>query len=432
MRSARSCTICLRVKRDEETKKIEGRKVMGKRIALAYSGGLDTSCIVPWLRENIPGAEVVCVVGDVGQGSDELNGVEKKAINSGAVECHVVDLKQKFVDEFVMPTVITGGVYEGRYLLGTAIARPVLAWGQVEVAKKTGCTALAHGCTGKGNDQVRFESAYGALAPEMEIIAPWRDQRWQLSGRLAMLEYLKERNIPTTASATKIYSRDRNLWHISHEGGEIENPWNAPPEDAWMLTTEPAKAPDKAEDVSVSFAKGRPIALNGKAMAAWEIIEKLNGIAGAHGVGRVDLVENRRVGMKSRGLYETPGGTVIVEALRAVEELVLDRETLHYREHLGLTFAELVYDGRWFTPLREALWAAGEKIAERLDGEIVVRLYKGTATAVKRKSPNSLYAEKMVSFEGEDVYSQKDAGGFIRLLSLPERIRALKARGHAH
>jgi len=432
MRSARSCTICLRVKRDEETKKIEGRKVMGKRIALAYSGGLDTSCIVPWLRENIPGAEVVCVVGDVGQGSDELNGVEKKAINSGAVECHVVDLKQKFVDEFVMPTVITGGVYEGRYLLGTAIARPVLAWGQVEVAKKTGCTALAHGCTGKGNDQVRFESAYGALAPEMEIIAPWRDPRWQLSGRLAMLEYLKERNIPTTASATKIYSRDRNLWHISHEGGEIENPWNAPPEDAWMLTTEPSKGPDKAEDVSVSFAKGRPIALNGKAMAAWEIIEKLNGIAGAHGVGRVDLVENRRVGMKSRGLYETPGGTVIVEALRAVEELVLDRETLHYREHLGLTFAELVYDGRWFTPLREALWAAGEKIAERLDGEIVVRLYKGTATAVKRKSPNSLYAEKMVSFEGEDVYSQKDAGGFIRLLSLPERIRALKARGHAN
>jgi argininosuccinate synthase len=404
---------------------------MGKRIALAYSGGLDTSCIVPWLRENIPGAEVVCVVGDVGQGSDELNGVEKKALNSGAAECHVVDLKTKFVDEFVMPTIITGGVYEGRYLLGTAIARPVLAWGQVEVARKTGCTALAHGCTGKGNDQVRFESAYGALAPEMEIIAPWRDPRWQLSGRLAMLEYLKQRDIPTTASATKIYSRDRNLWHISHEGGEIENPWYAPPEDAWMLTVAPGKGPDKAEDVSLTFAKGRPVALNGASMPAWAIIEKLNGIAGAHGVGRVDLVENRRVGMKSRGLYETPGGTVIVEALRAVEELVLDRETLHYREHLGLTFAELVYDGRWFTPLREALWAAGEKIAEKLDGEIVVRLFKGTATAVKRKSPHSLYAEKMVSFEGEDVYSQKDAGGFIRLLSLPERIRALKARGHA-
>ena len=404
---------------------------MSKRIALAYSGGLDTSCIVPWLRENIPGAEVICVVGDVGQGADELTGVEQKAINSGAKECHVVDLKTKFVDEFVMPTIITGGVYEGRYLLGTAIARPVLAWGQVEVAKKTGCTALSHGCTGKGNDQVRFESAYGALAPEMEIIAPWRDSRWNLSGRLAMLDYLKQRNVPTTASATKIYSRDRNLWHISHEGGDIENPWNAPPEDAWMLTVSPSQAPDKAEDVSLTFAKGRPIALNGKAMPAWQIIDKLNGIAGAHGVGRIDLVENRRVGMKSRGLYETPGGTVILEALRAVEELVLDRETLHYREHLGLTFAELVYDGRWFTPLREALWAAGEKIAEKLDGEIVVRLYKGTATPVKRKSPNSLYAEKMVSFEGEDVYSQKDAGGFIRLLSLPERIRALKDRGLA-
>lgn len=402
-----------------------------KRIALAYSGGLDTSCIVPWLRENIPGAEVVCVVGDVGQGADELTGVEKKAKDSGAVECHVVDLKNEFVEEFVLPTIITGGVYEGRYLLGTAIARPVLARGQVNVAKKTGCTALAHGCTGKGNDQVRFESAYSALAPEMEIIAPWRMDAWKLSGRLAMLDYLKQRNIPTTASATKIYSRDRNLWHISHEGGAIEDPWNAPPEDAWMLTVDPAKAPDKAEDVTVGFERGRPRSLNGKKMAAWEIIDKLNGIGGAHGVGRIDLVENRRVGMKSRGLYETPGGTVIVEALRAVEELVLDRETRHYREHLGLTFAELVYDGRWFTPLREALWACGEKIAERLDGEIVVRLFKGHATAVQRKSPHSLYAEKMVSFEGEEVYSQKDAGGFIKLLSLPERIRALKERGGA-
>jgi argininosuccinate synthase len=405
---------------------------MKKKIALAYSGGLDTSCIVPWLKENIPGAEVVCVVGDVGQGADELAGVEKKAMDSGAAECHVVDLRKEFVDEFVMPTMITGAVYEGRYLLGTAIARPVLGRAQVNVAKKTGCVAVAHGCTGKGNDQVRFESAYAALAPELEIIAPWRMDQWKLSGRIAMLDYLKARNIPTTASATKIYSRDRNLWHISHEGGTIEDPWNAPPEDAWMLTVEPSKAPDKAEDVSLKFVAGRPVALNGVAMEAWQIIDKLNGVAGAHGVGRIDLVENRRVGMKSRGLYETPGGTVVVEALRAVEELVLDRETRHYREHLGLTFAELVYDGRWFTPLREALWACAAKIAERLDGEIVVRLYKGTATAVKRKSPHSLYAEKMVSFEGEEIYSQKDAGGFIKLLSLPERIRALKERGQAH
>jgi argininosuccinate synthase len=404
---------------------------MPKRIALAYSGGLDTSCIVPWLRENIPGAEVVCVVGDVGQGSDELAGVENKAKDSGAVECHVIDLKAEFVDDFVMPTMIAGAIYEGRYLLGTAIARPVLARGQVNVAKKTGCTALAHGCTGKGNDQVRFESAYAALAPEMEVIAPWRHDQWNLSGRIAMLDYLKKRNIPTTASATKIYSRDRNLWHISHEGGTIEDPANPPPDDAWMLTVDPAKAPDKPEDVTLTFKHGRPVALNGKRLNAREIVEQLNGIAGAHGVGRVDLVENRRVGMKSRGLYETPGGTVIVEALRALEELVLDRETRHYREHLGLTFSELVYDGRWFTPLREALWACAEKIAEPLTGEISVRLFKGHATAIVRKSTNSLYAEKMVSFEGEEVYSQKDAGGFIRLLSLPERIRAMKSRGHA-
>jgi len=398
---------------------------MTTRVALAYSGGLDTSCIVPWLRENLD-CEVICVVGDVGQGADELEGVEQKAINSGAKECHVVDLRKEFVDDFVMPTMIAGAIYEGRYLLGTAIARPVLAQGQVNVAKKTGCRALAHGCTGKGNDQVRFESAYAALAPEMDVIAPWRHEKWNLSGRLAMLEYLAKRNIPTTSSATKIYSRDRNLWHISHEGGKIEDPWNAPPEDAWMLTSSIEDAPSKPEIVTIGFRKGRPISLNGSELSSVEIVQKLNKIAGPHGVGRVDLVENRRVGMKSRGLYETPGGTVLVEALRALEELVLDRETRHYREHLGLTFAELVYDGRWFTPLREALWACAESMAAPLEGEIAVRLFKGHATAVQRRSPNSLYAEKMVSFEGEEIYSQKDAGGFIKLLSLSERIRALK------
>lgn len=395
------------------------------RIALAYSGGLDTSCIVPWLKENIKGSEIICVVGDVGQGESELKGVEKKAKDSGAAECHVVDLRDEFMDEFVMPTMIAGAKYEGRYFLGTAIARPVLARAQVRVALKTGCKAVAHGCTGKGNDQVRFESAYAALAPQLEVIAPWRRSDWTLTGRLAMLDYLKKRKIPTTASATKIYSRDRNLWHISHEGGTIENPWNAPPEDAYMLTVPVSKAPAKHQDVGITFKSGYPVSLDGKKMSSAEIIAKLNPIAGKHGVGRVDLVENRRVGMKSRGLYETPGGTVLVEALRGLEELVLDRETLHYREHLGLTFAELVYDGRWFTPLREALLSCAQSMAQPLTGEVVVRMYKGTATAVQRKSPNSLYAEKMVSFEGEEVYSQKDAGGFIKLLSLPERIRAM-------
>ncbi len=404
---------------------------MKKKVALAYSGGLDTSCIVPWLVENM-NAEVVCVVGDVGQGAEELAGVEQKAINSGATSCHVVDLTNEFIEDFVFPTMITGGVYEGRYLLGTAIARPILAKAQVDVAIKTGCTAVAHGCTGKGNDQVRFESAYAALAPQLEVIAPWRDDRWKLSGRFAMLDYLKARNIPTTASATKIYSRDRNLWHISHEGGTIESPWNAPPEDAYVLTVAPQNAPDTYEDVTLTFEEGRPRTLNGRALSGPQIVDQLNTIAGKHGVGRVDLVENRRVGMKSRGLYETPGGTVIVEGLRAIEELVLDRETRHYREHLGLTFAELVYDGRWFTPLREALWACAAHMAKPLSGEVVVRLYKGRATAVQRKSPNSLYAESIVTFEKGELYEQKDAGGFIKLLSLPERIRALKLAGQAH
>ena len=399
-----------------------------KKIALAYSGGLDTSCIVPWLKENFD-CEVYAVVGDVGQGADELTGVEKKSKNSGAVDCAVVDLKKEFVDDFVLPTVMAGGVYEGRYLLGTAMARPILAKAQVEAGRKFGCTALAHGCTGKGNDQVRFESAYAALAPDMEIIAPWRLDTWKLSGRMAMLDYLKARNIPTTASATKIYSRDRNLWHISHEGGAIEDPWNPPPEDCFMLTVSPEKAPDKPEEVTLSFEAGRPIALNGKKMEAWQIIEKLNGIGGAHGVGRVDLVENRLVGMKSRGIYETPGGTILVDALRGLEEMVLDRETRHLKEHIGLWFAEAVYNGRWFTPYRETLWAAAQKTCEKLTGEIVVRLFKGVATTVRRKSPHSLYAEKIVTFEKGEVYEQKDAGGFIKLLSLPERIRALKAQG---
>jgi argininosuccinate synthase len=397
---------------------------MAKKVVLAYSGGLDTSAVIPWLRENV-GCEVVAFVGDVGQGESELDGVEEKAINSGASMCRVVDLKREFVEDYVEPTIITGGVYEGKYLLGTAIARPILAKAQVELAREVGADGVAHGCTGKGNDQVRFESTYSALAPDLEIIAPWR--MWNLRSREDLLNYLAEHKVPTTASATKLYSRDRNLWHISHEGGAIEDPWNAPPDDAWMLTADPREAPDKPEDVRLTIEQGRVRAVNGERLAPERVVMKLNAIAGPHGVGRIDLLENRLVGMKSRGLYETPGGTVMLAGLRAIEEMVLDRETLHYREHLGLTFAELVYNGRWFTPLREALWVCAEKMAERVSGEVVVRLYKGTATAVQRKSPNSLYSEQFATFGREEVYNQKHAEGFIRLLSLPERIRAMKA-----
>jgi argininosuccinate synthase len=398
---------------------------MAKRIVLAYSGGLDTSCIVPWLVEHYR-CEVVCAVGDVGQGAEELEGVQEKAIRTGAKECHVIDLRREFVEEYVFPTVITGAMYEGRYLLGTSTARPVLAKAQVEVARKVGADAVAHGCTGKGNDQVRFESAYAALAPDLEIIAPWRT--WELRSREDMLAYLEKRNIPTTASRTKIYSRDRNLWHISHEGGALEDPWNAPPDDIWVMTADPRKAPDQPEDVALGFESGRPRTLNGKALAGEDLIVQLNTIAARHGVGRVDLIENRLVGMKSRGCYETPGGTVIFEALRGLEELVLDRETRHHREQLGLRFAELVYYGQWFTPLREALWASAQAIAKPLTGEVVVRLYKGSAVTVKRRSPESLYSEAFATFGRDEVYDQMDSKGFIKLWSLPSRIAAIKNR----
>jgi argininosuccinate synthase len=396
---------------------------MAKKVVVAYSGGLDTSAVIPWLKENY-NCEVYAVVGDVGQGADELKGVEKKAKNSGAEDCIVVDLREEFVEEFCFPMLVAGSVYEGKYLLGTSIARPILARAQVDYAKAIKADGLCHGCTGKGNDQVRFESTYAALAPEMEVIAPWRI--WDLGGREDLLNYLAERNIPTTASLTKIYSRDRNLWHISHEGAALENPWNVPPDDIWMLTQDPRKAPAKHEDVSITFVAGRPRALNGVPMAGHDLIIKLNKIAGKHGVGRVDIIENRLVGMKSRGCYETPGGTVLYEALRGLEQLVLDRETLHYREKLALDFADLIYNGQWYTGKREIMQASIEKIAEVMNGEIVVRLYKGTATTVRRASPDSLFSEAFATFSKDAVYNQKDAGGFIRLYSLPARIKALK------
>ncbi len=396
---------------------------MAKRVVVAYSGGLDTSAVIPWLKENY-GCEVFAVVGDVGQGAEELKGVEKKAINSGAEDCVVVDLKREFTEDFCFPMLISGAVYESRYLLGTSIARPILARAQVEYALQINADGLCHGCTGKGNDQVRFESVYAALAPNLEVIAPWR--LWDLGGREDLLKYLADRKIPTTASARKIYSRDRNLWHISHEGAALEDPWNTVPDDIWMLTTHPWEAPNKSEDVSITFERGRPVTLNGKALPADELVIKLNAIAGRHGVGRIDIVENRLVGMKSRGCYETPGGTVLMEALRGLEQLVLDRETTYLRERLALEFAREIYNGQWFTPKREAMWAAFDSISRVMSGEIVVRLYKGTATTVRRKSENSLFSEAFATFSRDAVYDQKDAGGFIRLYTLPARIAALK------
>ena len=398
---------------------------MIRRIVLAYSGGLDTSAMVPWLIDRYQ-AEVICVAGDVGQGGVELGDLEERARAAGASACHVVDLRLPFLEEFVFPTMLTGCVYEGRYLLGTSMARPILARAQIEIARQVGADAVAHGCTGKGNDQVRFESAYAALAPDLRVIAPWRI--WDLRSREDVLAYIKERGVPCPVTAEKIYSRDANIWHISHEGGALEDPWNAPPDDVWMRTEHPSLAPATPQDVEISFESGRPRRLNGEALDAVELLEKLNEIAGRHGVGRVDIVENRLVGMKSRGCYETPGGTVMLEAVQALCELVLDRETAALRRRLAEDLTLLVYDGRWFTPLREALMAATESIARVMTGDVVVRLSRGTATAVQRRSPMSLYSEQYATFGEDDVYDQSHAEGFIRLYALPSRIRAARAQ----
>mgnify|MGYP002620384842 CR=1 FL=1 len=402
---------------------------MANKVVLAYSGGLDTSAIVPWLIDNY-GCEVIAFAADVGQGDEELEGLEEKAKKSGASQFYIADLKRSFVEEFVFPTMIANAVYEGRYLLGTSFARPVIARAQVEIARKVGADAVAHGCTGKGNDQVRFESTVAALAPDLKVIAPWRE--WDLRSREQIIDYVEARGISVTASRTKIYSRDRNLWHISHEGGALEDLWNAPPDDIWMLTNSVEQAPDTPVDVTIEFESGVPVALNGKRMRGDEIVAALNPIAGEHGVGRIDLVENRLVGMKSRGCYETPAGTVLYEALRGLEEIVLDRETRHERDRLGLRFAELVYNGQWFAPLREALWSFFETVARDVTGEVVVRLHKGHATTVQRRSPNTLYDERFATFGEEDVYDQKHAEGFIRLFSLPQRIAAIRKQTGAH
>jgi argininosuccinate synthase len=394
-----------------------------RRVSLAYSGGLDTSCIIPWLVETY-GCEVIAVVADVGQGARELEGIQEKAIRSGATKCVIKDLRKAFLEEFAYPMAITGSVYEGRYLLGTSIARPIIARAQVEVALAEDCDALSHGCTGKGNDQVRFECTFAALAPHLPVIAPWR--LWDLKSREQMLDYLKVRSIPCAASAEKIYSRDANIWHISHEGGDLEDPWKAPPEDVWMLTCDPKLAPDAGAEITISFRSGFPTSLDGVPMDSVTLLENLNRVGGAHGIGRIDLVENRLVGMKSRGAYETPGGTILMEALRGLEQLCYDRDTMQWRQKLALDFARIVYEGTWFTPVREVLWASAQNAAQVLDGDVRVRLFKGTATVSGRRSPNSLYSQDFATFGADNVYDQTHAEGFIRLFSLPARIRALR------
>lgn len=395
-----------------------------KKVVLAYSGGLDTSAIIPWLKENYDNCEVVAFVANVGQDPEDLVGVEQKALQSGASECHVVDLREEFIKDYVYPVLKTGALYEGTYLLGTSMARPIIAKAQVELALKVGADAVSHGATGKGNDQVRFESTYAALAPQLKVVAPWRE--WDMRSREALLDYLKVRNIPTTASLEKIYSRDENAWHISTEGGVLESPWNASNKDCWVWTVSPEDAPNEAEYVTVGVTKGEVVSVNGKALSPFKCLEVLNVLGAKHGVGRIDIVENRLVGMKSRGCYETPGGTIMVAALRGVEQLVLDRDSYKWREQLGLEMSYVVYDGRWFAPLRQSIQAAAESLVQDVTGEVVLKLYKGQVTATQKKADNSLYSEEFATFGEDDVYDQSHAGGFIRLYSLSSRIRALK------
>ncbi|PYP53115.1 MAG: argininosuccinate synthase [Gemmatimonadetes bacterium] len=393
-----------------------------RTIALAYSGGLDTSIIVPWLKERY-GARVICIAADVGQGS-ELDGVRAKAIASGAEECYVEDLRQEFVEKFVWPTLRAGAIYGRKYLLGTSMARPLIARRQVEIARKVGADALAHGCTGKGNDQVRFELTYAAFAPDLPIIAPWRE--WDIRSREDAIAYAESHRIPITATKEKIYSRDRNIWHMSHEGGVLEQPAAAPPADLFMLTTAPEKAPDEAEEVTIGFVNGTPVAVNGTGLDAVDLLTALNTIGGRHGIGRIDLVEDRLVGMKSRGVYETPGGTLLYSAHSELEQLVLDRRTLAAKDLIAPRYADLVYEGRWWTTEREAYDAFVNTTQERVTGSVTLKLFKGTASVVSRESECALYDERFVTFGDDDVYEQSDAAGFIRLYGLSARVRAIR------
>jgi argininosuccinate synthase len=392
-----------------------------KKVVLAYSGGLDTSIIIPWLKENY-GYEVIAMAADLGQG-EELDPLHEKAIKSGASKLYIEDLQEEFVTDFIFPTLKAGAVYEGKYLLGTSFARPLIARRLVEIAEKEGAVAIAHGATGKGNDQVRFELAVKALSPDLEIIAPWR--LWDIKSREDAIDYAVERGIPVPVTKDRPYSMDRNLWHLSHEGGDLEDPWNEPKKDLFLLGVSPEDAPDQPEYIELGFEKGTPVALNGEELGPVQLLETLNGIGGKHGIGIVDMVENRLVGMKSRGVYETPGGAILYTAHQALEHLTLDRLTLHYKEQIALKYAELVYDGVWYSPLREALDAFVNVTQQNVTGTVRLKLYKGNCSLAGTKSPYSLYSEEFATFGRDGVYNQKDAEGFINLFGLPLKVRAL-------
>ncbi len=392
-----------------------------KKVVLAYSGGLDTSVIVPWLRENY-GCEVICFCADIGQG-EELSGLPEKAVVSGASKCIIKDLREEFARDFLFPMLQSGAIYERQYLLGTSVARPLIAKWQVQIAEDEGADAVAHGATGKGNDQVRFELTFKALNPTLQVISPWRE--WDIRSREDALEYARTHNVPVEATEKQIYSRDRNLWHLSHEGGPLENPANAPQEDMYQWTVAPEQAPDQPEQVEIAFEAGAPVAVNGELLTPAALIEALNALGAKHGVGRVDMVENRLVGMKSRGVYETPGGTILYAAHRELESLCLDRESAHFKEQVALKYAEMVYFGQWYHDLREALQAFITETQRPLTGWVRLRLHKGSVSVLGRHSANSLYREDFATFGQEDVYDQKDALGFINLFGLPMKVKAM-------
>jgi argininosuccinate synthase len=393
-----------------------------KKVVLAYSGGLDTSIIIPWIKENYGGAEIIAYCGDVGQG-DDLEAVKRKALATGASKCVVEDLREEFLRNYAFKALSAGAIYEDSYLLGTSLARPLLAYRQVQVALAEKADAVAHGATGKGNDQVRFEVTYGAFAPQMTIIAPWRE--WNIRSREDALDYAAKHNVPVEQTRKDIFSRDGNLWHLSHEGGNLEDTWDPPRKEMFKLTVDPLDAPDEPQTIVLAFERGTPVALDGEPLGPVALVEKLNRVAGAHGVGRVDLVENRLVGMKSRGVYETPAGTVLYAAHRELERLVLDRDTLHFKQTVSVRYAQLIYDGLWFSTLREALAAFVDFTEQEVTGEVKIRLHKGRAEAIGRRSPRSLYRQDLATFGTGMAYDHADATGFIRLFGLPERVRAL-------